>query len=69
LKRVRRSLLAMLADLAIGLCPRQPDGEDMGRRRERLSFGTNVSRLPLRMTEFLRDRLRGRWLRLRRKDR
>ncbi|MBI4580385.1 MAG: hypothetical protein HY718_11825 [Planctomycetes bacterium] len=57
-----------MADLAIRLVGGRADRDDARRRAERLSYRTDAAGLGLRMTTFLRDRLRGRWLRIRRGD-
>jgi hypothetical protein len=56
---------SFLVDLAIRLHMWRPGPEEVAEHSRRVSFGTNVSRFPLKMTEFLRDRLRGKWLRIR----
>jgi len=61
---LRRSVLGMLVDLAVR-CRNRPDPADLAARTSALDFDTRVDRWPLRMTGFLRDRLRRRWLRLR----
>ena len=38
--------------------------EEIADRSRRAEFDANVSRFPLRITEFLRDRLRKRWMRV-----
>jgi len=59
----------MLADLAIRFSSHQPEGHELRRQMNRWSFHVDMSRLGLRMTTFLRDRLRSRWLRIKRNDR
>ncbi len=59
-----RKWYSFVADLAIRLHVWRPGSEEISERSRRLSFETNVSRFPLRLTEFLRDRLRLRWLRV-----
>ena len=56
----------MMTDLMIRLRGHRTDRVDMDEHRRRVSFETDVSRFPLRMTAFLRDRLRRRWLRMKR---
>jgi len=53
-----------MVDLAIRLHVWRPRAEEIDERSRRASFETNVSRLPIRITEFLRDRLRFRWMRV-----
>ena len=64
--RTRRRWFSFLADLAIRLTRNQFGRKEMNRRMKRMSFETDVSRLGVRMTETLRDRLRRRWLKVRR---
>ncbi len=64
MRNLRRSIFGMLVDLAVR-CRSRPDPADLAARMSSLDFDTRVDRWPLRMTGFLRDRLRRRWLRLR----
>lgn len=57
----------MLADAVIQLSPSRPERSEQERRTRRISFDDNVRGWPLRMTEFLRERLRPTWLRLKRR--
>jgi hypothetical protein len=66
MNRGRRRWYSFLVDLAIKLARRRPDREETADRIRRSSFATDVSRWPLRMTAFVRDRLRRQWLRIRR---
>jgi len=66
MNRARRKWYVMLVDLAIRLTGGKPDRQEQARQVRRASFSTDVSRFPLRMTGFLRERLRRRWLRIRR---
>jgi len=63
--RARRKWYSRLVDLAVLVHGYRPGEDEAARRRRQMSFETDVSRLPLRMTEFLRDRLRAGWLRIR----
>ncbi len=60
-------MFGMLVDLVVRCGPR-PDPADMAARMSALDSDISVGRWPLRMTAFLRDRLRPRWLRLRRPE-
>ncbi|MHC4441298.1 MAG: hypothetical protein ACYTBZ_18345 [Planctomycetota bacterium] len=64
MNRVLRRCYSMLIDLIIYLRRDRPDRDDMDKRMRRASYETDVSRWPLRMTGLLRDRLRRRWLRI-----
>lgn len=59
-----RKWYSFMVDLAIRLHVWRPRAEEIDERSRRASFETNVSRLPIRITEFLRDRLRLRWMRV-----
>lgn len=59
-----RKWYSFMVDLAIRLRVWRPGSEEIGERSRRMSFETNVARLPIRITEFLRDRLRFRWMRV-----
>ena len=59
-----RKWYSFMVDLAIRLHVWRPRAEEIDERSRRASFETNVSRLPIRITEFLRDRLRFRWMRV-----
>jgi len=61
---VSRKWYSFLADLAIRLHVRRPGPEEIADRARRAEFDANVSRFPLRITQFLRDRLRMRWMRI-----
>lgn len=60
-----RRWYSMLVDLAIRMHVYRPDPDEVREQVRRQSFETNVFRWPLRITEFLRDRLRKRWMRIR----
>ena len=62
--RRRQGLLSWLTHAAIRWAPNRPDGQDVERRRRRYTFRASVSGWPLRMTTFVRDRLRHRWLKV-----
>ncbi len=53
-----------LVDLAIRLHVWRPGPEEIAERSRRALFDTDVSRFPLRIFEALRDRLRARWVRV-----
>lgn len=59
-----RKWYSFVVDLAIRLHVWRPGAEEISEWWRRMSFETNVSRFPLRLTEFLRDRLRLRWMRI-----
>ncbi len=63
MKSGRRGWLSLLADLSIAMGGRQFGHDELTRRARKMSFETDTRRLGVRMTEFLRDRLRLRWLR------
>jgi len=65
MKRSRTGWFSFLADLAIRIHPNRPTRDDAEQRAKRFDHGSNASRLGLRMTEWLRTRLRPNWLRLR----
>ncbi|MBP7934546.1 MAG: hypothetical protein KA354_07835 [Phycisphaerae bacterium] len=65
MRRRRTGWLSFLADLVIRIHPNRPTRDDADRRARRFEYGTGASRLGLRMTDWLRARLRLRWLRLR----
>lgn len=65
MRRSSTQWLSFLADLAIRLHPNRPDCIDADERVRRLDHKNSASRLGIRMTEWLRNRLRPNWLRLR----
>lgn len=60
----RRKWFSFLTDLVIRLKKDKPSREEINNRMKRMSFETDVSKLGVRMTETLRDRLRKRWLKI-----
>lgn len=66
MNRRRRHFFSWLTDRVIALSPNRMDGAERARRLGRFDYVSNVARWPLRMTEHLRDRLRTKWLTLRR---
>ena len=66
--RVRQSLFSWLTDWAIRLAPNRADPADKERRARRFTFRQTIAGWPLRMTTFLRDRLRPKWLSVKRND-
>ena len=66
MKTTRRAWFSILADTAIRMGQSAPIGEELRRAVSRDALNADTRRWPLRMTEFLRNRLRSRWLRLRR---
>ena len=60
----RRRWFSLLADLAIRLKRDRPSRDEINSRLKQMSFETDVSKLGVRMTETLRDRLRRRWLKI-----
>ena len=61
----RQKWYALLTDWAVLLSSNRMDQQEAAERMRRLSFDDNVTRMGIRMTEFVRDRLRRRWLRMR----
>jgi hypothetical protein len=61
----RQKLYVWLADWAVLLSANRMNHKEVAERMRRLSFDNNVTRMGVRMTDFLRDRLRRRWLRIR----
>lgn len=68
MKAARRKWLSRLFDAAAILFDRRMDRAEMERRLEHWSYEDNVSRFSLRMSEFLRGRLRRRWLKIHKSD-
>jgi len=66
MNRKRRHLFAWLTEKAIALSPNRMDARERSQRLSRETYISTVTRWPLRMTEYLRDRLRATWLTLRR---
>ena len=62
---MRRRLFSFLVDSAIRSDRRRMGRAELDERVRKLSFETDTSKLGVRMTTFLRDRLRRMWLRLR----
>lgn len=62
---VRQRVLWVLTEFMIRLRGHRPDPDDANRRRKQMDYETNTSRLGLRMTESLRDRLRRKWIKIR----
>ena len=65
MKRSRRGWFSFLADLAIRIHPNRPTRDDAEQRAKRIGFEGGTAHLGLRMTDWLRTRLRPKWLRLR----
>jgi hypothetical protein len=63
---VRRRWLAFLFDWAVRAKRDRPDAEEVRRRMEAMSFETDTRKLNVRWTVQLRDRMRRRWLKLKR---
>jgi len=61
----RQRLFSFLVDSAIRSDQGRMDRVELDERVRKLSFETDTSKLGVRMTGFLRDRLRRMWLRLR----
>lgn len=62
----RRGWLSFLFELAVRMKRNRLEAEDMAQWIRCMSFETDTSKLGVRFTERLRDRLRGSWLRLKR---
>lgn len=65
MSRLRRSLLSWLIDVRVRAASNRMDRAELEARARHLSFESDTGRLGVRVTEFLRDRLRRAWLRLR----
>lgn len=66
--RRRGKLFSWLTDWAVRLSRRHdPTPQALAHARSR-DFSSNTSRIGVRFTDFLRNRLRTRWLRIRRPD-
>ena len=59
-----RRWYSFLVDLAIRMHVYRPGRDEVDEQVRRKSFETNTSRWSLRITDFLRDRLRLRWMRV-----
>jgi len=64
MKAARRQWLSFLFDWGVRAKRDRPDGDELRRRMEAMSFETDTGRLNVRWTKLLRDRMRRRWLRL-----
>ncbi|HOA73425.1 MAG TPA: hypothetical protein PL151_11850 [Phycisphaerae bacterium] len=69
MRSYRRGLFSFLADLAIRLTGTGESRRDFLERLRRADYRTDTRGMGIRMTSFLRDRLRRGWLRIRREDR
>ena len=65
MNQMRRRLFSFLVGSAVRSKRGTMDRAELRARAEKLSFETDTRKLGLRWTEFLRDRLRRTWLRLR----
>ncbi len=63
MKPGRRGWFSLLANLSIAMGGERFGRDELACRARKMSFETDTRRLGVRMTEFLRDRLRPRWLR------
>ncbi len=66
--RIRRRLFALLTDWAIRLRPAVRDPAEFQKLAREAEWPANTRRFGVRITDFLRDRLRRRWLRIHRDD-
>ncbi len=62
----RRRWLAFLFEWAVRVKRDRPDADEARRRMEAMSFETDTRRLNVRWTQLLRERMRRRWLKLKR---
>ena len=64
MNKARRKWFSLLVDATVGLSRARHDEADIRKEGRRRDFNANIARWPMRMTGFLRNSLRRRWLRL-----